>query len=335
MKRLLATTAITLLAAGPLAAQTAPSDTSADAQAAPAAGDMSGGGLFVQTNTPDEIFGSDLIGMSVYSSDAQYDDSQPVTADARANWDDIGEVDDLLITPEGQVKAALVDVGGFLGMGEHRVALDMSMIHMLRDDTGDEFVAVNSSEDALKAAPEFQRTEPMNDATAMGVGTAGAGGAMAPASNGMAPATDMASDQSASPAGNDMSGDNNMATDNTSADTAPTDQMAADQMGTRPTVEQEGYSPVDYATLTADELKGATVYDTNNDDIGDVDELVLDPDGKISKAVVDVGGFLGMGAHSVALDFSELQILKGENDDIRVYIDASKDELEKRPEYEG
>jgi hypothetical protein len=291
MRKLLTTTAVAMLVAGPMLAQTTPAQTD-PAMNAPSGAASEG---FIQSNETNDIFGSDLIGMSVYSSEEDYSD-QPYNEEARADWDDIGDVNDVLLGSDGQVKAVLVDVGGFLGMGEHTVALDMSQIHMLRDEGGDRFVAVNFTEDQLKNAPVFERTGSTMD------GSAGTG-------------DNMAQDTDA----------------DAGADTGT--MMPADA---RPAIEREGYADVDYSTLTAEDLTGATVYDVNDEAIGDISELVIDPSGKIDQAVLDVGGFLGMGAHTVALPFDEMQIMReGDGGEIRVYVDESKDSLKQRPQHGG
>jgi sporulation protein YlmC with PRC-barrel domain len=107
-------------------------------------------------------------------------------------------------------------------------------------------------------------------------------------------------------------------------------------MGTRPAFEREGYTDADYAALTAEDLQGAAVYDGNDENVGSVEELVLAADGAIEEAVLDVGGFLGIGAHSVAIPFDEMQVMTNAGgDDVRVYIDQTREQLEQRPEYSG
>jgi len=59
----------------------------------------------------------------------------------------------------------------------------------------------------------------------------------------------------------------------------------------------------------ASKLKGLNVYNNNNEKIGDINELLVDKDGKIDAVVVGAGGFLGMGEHDVALPFSELKFV--------------------------
>ena len=55
------------------------------------------------------------------------------------------------------------------------------------------------------------------------------------------------------------------------------------------------------AGYRARKLIGATVYNDQNEKVGKIDDMIIAPDGKLSVAVVDVGGFLGLGAHRVAI----------------------------------
>ena len=90
------------------------------------------------------------------------------------------------------------------------------------------------------------------------------------------------------------------------------------------------------ATLLAiSEIKGARVINFQNQDVGEVDELLIEPDtGQMRFAVVSVGGFLGLGSTRVAVPWQALQIT-GENGRVRYVLDATKERLEKAPRVEG
>lgn len=81
----------------------------------------------------------------------------------------------------------------------------------------------------------------------------------------------------------------------------------------------------------ASDLIGADVYNTQDEDIGEVDDLIVGNDGKISDVVISVGGFLGMGAKLVSVPYEEVQ-LGGENQDRLIY-NATKEQLESQPEF--
>jgi sporulation protein YlmC with PRC-barrel domain len=92
------------------------------------------------TVSKDEMFSSKLKGLNVYN---QKDES-------------VGEITDLAIKGN-QVDALILSVGGFLGMGEHYVAVSPSSVDVKRDAKNDKWVAtMNTTKDALKAAPEFK-----------------------------------------------------------------------------------------------------------------------------------------------------------------------------------
>lgn len=117
-------------------------------------------------------------------------------------------------------------------------------------------------------------------------------------------------------------------------DSLPTDRTTLRRPAN---IDRAGYMVADPAELTAERLTGARVYGTDDEDIGEIDELLLTEDGSgVDRVVVDVGGFLGMGEHEVAVTMEELHILRSDDGmDFRVYMDATQEELEAQPEYEG
>jgi len=54
-------------------------------------------------------------------------------------------------------------------------------------------------------------------------------------------------------------------------------------------------------------LIGVNVYNANNESLGEISELLTDQSGKITAAVIGVGGFLGMGERNVAIPFEKLK----------------------------
>lgn len=78
----------------------------------------------------------------------------------------------------------------------------------------------------------------------------------------------------------------------------------------------------------ASKLTGSEVVNDQNQEIGTVDDFIIDKD-KVMFAILEVGGFLGVGGHLVAVPFTSLQL-----DDMGrkiVLPGASKDQLEKLP----
>jgi sporulation protein YlmC with PRC-barrel domain len=80
-------------------------------------------------------------------------------------------------------------------------------------------------------------------------------------------------------------------------------------------------------------LVGLNVYNENDEKIGDINDLILDADGKITSAVVGVGGFLGMGEKLVAVPFADLKFGRDANGNVRVTLASTKEALEKAPDF--
>lgn len=98
----------------------------------------------------------------------------------------------------------------------------------------------------------------------------------------------------------------------------------------------DGYVYVESAKVTGDELKGIHLYDLAGDKIGKVEDIVIGADNKVTGVLVDVGGFLGLGAHKVDLTPDQLQVYKdAEGKDMRAYTPLTKDALKALPEYKG
>lgn len=60
----------------------------------------------------------------------------------------------------------------------------------------------------------------------------------------------------------------------------------------------------------ASKLIGLDVYNDQNEKLGDINELILDKDGKIGFVVIGVGGFLGMGEHDIAVTPDKLKFVE-------------------------
>jgi hypothetical protein len=82
------------------------------------------------------------------------------------------------------------------------------------------------------------------------------------------------------------------------------------------------------AELTPDILEGATIYGPDDDEIGSVDHV------HGSQVVIDVGGFLGIGAKSVAVSTAELDFMRDEDGDVHAVTSWTKDQLEAMPQHE-
>ena len=84
--------------------------------------------------------------------------------------------------------------------------------------------------------------------------------------------------------------------------------------------------------MRASKLIGADVRNTANEDVGEVNEVILDKDGRVAAVVLGVGGFLGMGERDVAVEFKSLRFAEKDGTPT-ITIDATKDALKSAPEW--
>jgi sporulation protein YlmC with PRC-barrel domain len=82
----------------------------------------------------------------------------------------------------------------------------------------------------------------------------------------------------------------------------------------------------------ASDLADMDVYGANNEKIGEIDDLIVNSDGTVAAAVVEVGGFLGMGERDVLVNFSSLQMAM-DGDNMRISVpELTKETLTSAPE---
>jgi sporulation protein YlmC with PRC-barrel domain len=65
----------------------------------------------------------------------------------------IGKIEDMIVSPDGKVSVAVIDVGGFLGVGKHRVAIP---VDQFSDINAKKLVLPKATKETLKAMPEFR-----------------------------------------------------------------------------------------------------------------------------------------------------------------------------------
>ncbi|MBL8563309.1 MAG: PRC-barrel domain-containing protein [Gemmobacter sp.] len=275
MKKLLTSTAVALTLASAAA-------TGAFAQTAPASPYIDG--------IENAVRASDFIGKRVYITETDTASlGSGSYANADSGWEDAGEINDVILSLSGDTEAVLVDFGGFLGMGEKTVAVDMSRLVMVpdADSPQDYFIVFQGGKADLEAAPAYTVNGPAVAPATMGEGSTG---------------------------------------------TAPVQTATPTETAADPAAD----APVDFAVMTAEDLVGKRVYGPGNEDVGEVSAVALGTDGKITGAVVDVGGFLGIGEKSVALSADMLRLAPdadGERSVLRV--SATEAQLKALPAHEG
>ena len=90
----------------------------------------------------DQIRGEELVGTTVYG----------------ANDANVGEIGDVVLTQDGKVDAVIIDVGGFLGIGEKEVAVGMDKLSFMTDADGKKYLYTSFTEEQLNAAPAYDES---------------------------------------------------------------------------------------------------------------------------------------------------------------------------------
>ena len=121
------------------------------------------------------------------------------------------------------------------------------------------------------------------------------------------------------------------------ADTAqePADiQPVPDTMAETPAL-QEGEHFVDVATVSADQLIGATIETAEGEPIAEVKDVILSENGEVEDLAASFGGFLGFGGEEVLLTVDEVEFVKDEADTLIVRTSLTPEMIQQRPAYEG
>lgn len=138
MRRLFTTTAIAALAATPLLAQGMGSLFDHDMKVA-----------------NDDIYAANFIGQPIYATETEVVDG------VRFNESEltaVGEVDDVIITQDGDVKGVVLGVGGMVEIGEKNVLVRFDDLNFVQEegDSDDNFIVLETTADQVEDAPAFE-----------------------------------------------------------------------------------------------------------------------------------------------------------------------------------
>jgi sporulation protein YlmC with PRC-barrel domain len=88
---------------------------------------------------------------------------------------------------------------------------------------------------------------------------------------------------------------------------------------------------IDSHVISSDKVEGTSVYNANGDKLGSIDDLMIDKrSGQVRYAVLEFGGFLGMGTDRYPLPWS---MLKYDTKLDGYVVPVDKSQLEKAPRY--
>jgi len=68
----------------------------------------------------------------------------------------IGKIGEVILGKDGKIAAVVIGVGGFLGIGEHEVAVNFESLRIARGSDNKTAVSLNATKDSLMGAPEWR-----------------------------------------------------------------------------------------------------------------------------------------------------------------------------------
>ena len=75
--------------------------------------------------------------------------------------ENMGRIVDVLVDRSGEVRAAIIDFGGFLGVGSRKIAVDWNALHFPPPGEPGGRIALELTRDQVKAAPEYREGKPV------------------------------------------------------------------------------------------------------------------------------------------------------------------------------
>lgn len=211
-----------------------------------------------------------------------------------ADGDNLGEVDDLIISRDGSALQAVVSVGGFLGIGDRLITVPYQELRAAADSNE---LYLNTTKQALEARPEFTYNE--GEITGMKI-----------LNERKRYAADVKQDVNSAVAAAGTTVVPNSFENSVSYNEFRNDKSAYN--------------------LRMSEIIGEGVKNANDEEIGEIDDLIMSRKDDSLMAIISVGGFLGIGDRLVSVPYEDLR-MSVDGDD--VYLNSTKAMLEAKPEF--
>jgi len=216
----------------------------------------------------------------------------------------VGTITNLVVTSGQGVSAVVLSVGGFLGLGEKDVTVDFGQLEWTALENGSRRWVLATTAEALSAAPAFIWAD--------------------------------SEETTGEPALTPEEEQEQMAEGDPNA--APVDpSLTTDQPVSAQAVplDRSGFTEFDETGLSADELLGIAVYGINDELIGSIGDVLPSADGGFDALVVDVGGFLGIGAKPVAVAFENLTFSADTFGNRYLFLNTTREQLETQSPYDA
>ena len=74
------------------------------------------------------------------------------------NWDNVGEIEDIVFTADGKIEGVVAEVGGFLDIGDKHVHISLSDVQLMPIDDGSYALVTNYTKDQLMEMPDIDES---------------------------------------------------------------------------------------------------------------------------------------------------------------------------------
>ncbi len=95
-------------------------------------------------------------------------------------------------------------------------------------------------------------------------------------------------------------------------------------------------SPPSVTVLPSHEVQGilgGEVHSTSNETMGRIADVIVDGEGTPRAAIIDFGGFLGVGSRKIAVDWKALHFVPGASKRYSIALELSREQVKAAPEY--
>jgi hypothetical protein len=75
--------------------------------------------------------------------------------------ENMGRIVDVIVDREGMVRAAVIDFGGFLGVGSRRIVVDWNALHFASVASKSDSITLELTKEQVNAAPEYKEDTPL------------------------------------------------------------------------------------------------------------------------------------------------------------------------------
>lgn len=107
----------------------------------------------------------------------------------------------------------------------------------------------------------------------------------------------------------------------------------AQQPATAPTAPPQPAAATVLDNREASGILGRAVLSTANENMGRIIDVIVDESGRVRAAIIDFGGFLGVGSRKIAVDWNALHF-SPDKDHYRIILELTRDQVKSAPEYQ-